>query len=192
MTDRIIPAIDKRRARRALSDHPISRELIEIVLRAAHWAPSCSNNQPWRFVAVNDPAMLVQVKGHLTRGNYWAAPSPLIIAVASRSDLDCEIPDGRTYYLFGCGLAAMNLMMQATELGLIAHPIAGFKQATIKNALGIPDAYELITLIILGYPSGDVSALSDKHQAEERSDRVRRPLDEVVSWNRWSFGKDRP
>ncbi|MBN1858215.1 nitroreductase family protein [Candidatus Bipolaricaulota bacterium] len=190
MTDRIIPAIDKRRARRALSDHPISRELIETVLRAAHWAPSCSNNQPWRFVAVNDPDMLGRVKRHLSRGNDWAKPSPLIIAVVSRQDLDCEIPDGRVYYLFGCGLAAMNLMVQAAELGLIAHPIAGFKQAPVKNVLGVPDSYELITLIILGYPSGDVSALSDKHQAEEASERIRRPLNEVVCWNRWTFATD--
>ncbi len=187
MSRPILPAIAARRARRALSNRPINQETIDTLFLAAHWSPSCSNNQPWRFVAVSHSETLAQVKEQLTRGNYWAAPSPLIIAVVSRSDLDCEIPDGRRYYQFGCGMAAMNLMVQATELGLIAHPIAGFKQAPIKNVLGVPDSYELIVLIILGYPGDDVSSLSEKHQSEEASERVRRPLSEVLCWNRWAF-----
>ncbi len=187
MSRPIVPAVAARRARRALSNRPIEPEVIDTLFRAAHWAPSCSNNQPWRFVAVNHPETLSTVKEHLTRGNYWAAPSPLVIAVVSRSDLDCEIPDRRRYYQFGCGMAAMNLMIQATELGLIAHPIAGFKQTPVKNVLGVPDSYELITLIILGYPGDNVSSLSEKHQAEEASERVRRPLNEVLCWNRWAF-----
>ena len=187
MSKPIVPSVAARRARRALSHRPVEPEMIDTLFRAAHWAPSCSNNQPWRFVAVNDPDALGAVKEHLTRGNYWAGSCPLIIAVVSRSDLDCEIPDGRRYYQFGCGMAAMNLMIQATALGLIAHPIAGFKQAPIKDALGIPDSYELIVLIIVGHPGGDVSSLSEKHQAEEASERVRRPLNEVLCWNRWAF-----
>jgi len=187
MDRQIVAAIAARRARRALSNRPINQESIDTLFLAAHWSPSCSNNQPWRFVAVSHPETLAQVKEHLTRGNYWAAPSPLIIAVVSRSDLDCEIPDGRRYYQFGCGMAAMSLMVQATELGLIAHPIAGFKQVAIKNILGVPDSYELITLIIVGHPSDDITNLSEKHQAEEVSERVRRPLDEVICWNRWDL-----
>lgn len=192
MTEPIVPGIAARRARRALSDRAIDRDHIDAMFRAAHWAPSCSNNQPWRFVAVTDPNVLDQLKGYLTGGNYWAKPSPLIVAIASRSDLDCEIPDGRRYYQFGCGLAAMNLMVQATDLGLIAHPIAGFKQSPIKRVLGIPEVYELIALIIVGHPGGEVSSLSEKHLAEETSDRVRRPLNEVVCWNRWALAEEAP
>jgi len=183
----ILRPIEARRAKRALSDRPTPRETAEALLRAAHWAPSCANNQPWRFIAIDDPGVLDRVKEHLSGGNYWAKPSPLIIAVASRADLDCRIPDGREYYAFGCGMASMNLMLQATELGLIAHPIAGFKQAPIKDVLEIPDPYQLITLIILGHPNEDHSELSDKHRLEETSERTRRPLDEVVSWNRFKF-----
>lgn len=183
----ILKPIEARRARRALSDEPIDRAIVEEILRAAHLAPSCANNQPWRFVAIDDPRVLDLLKDHLSGGNYWAKPSPLIVAVASRPDLDCQIPDRREYYAFGCGMAAMNLMLQATELGLIAHPIAGFKQAPIKGVLEIPDSYQLITLIVLGHPNEDHSGLSDKHRTEETSERIRRPLDEVVNWNRFEF-----
>jgi len=163
-----------------------------MLLHAAHLAPSCTNNQPWRLIAVDDPETLATVKEGLTRGNYWASPAPLIVAIASRVDLDCEIPDGRQYYLFGCGLAAMNLMLQATWMGLIAHPIAGFKQRPIKEVLAVPENYTLITLILVGYPSEDLEALSDKHREEEVSARVRRPLDEVVAWNRFAFEDPSP
>ena len=188
----ILKAIEDRRARRALSDQPIDRETTETILRAAHLAPSCANNQPWRLIAVDDPEVLSAVKGSLTKGNSWAAPAPLIVAVASRVDLDCRIPDGRDYYLFGCGLAAMNLMIQATQLGLIAHPIAGFRQRELKPVLGVPEEYAVITLIIVGYPSDDPSRLSEKHLAEETGPRVRRPLDAVVSWNRFDFDDPPP
>jgi len=183
----VLKSIALRYARRSLSDEPITRQTAELLLRAAHLAPSCANNQPWRFIAVDDPGVLDRVKEHLSGGNYWAKPSPLIIAVASRPDLDCRIPDGREYYAFGCGMAAMNLMLQATELGLIAHPIAGFRQAPIRAVLEIPDSYQLITLVILGHTTEDHSGLSDKHRAEETLERTRRPLDEVVSWNRFAF-----
>jgi len=190
--DHILRAIEERRARRALSDRPVDRETAETLLRAAHLAPSCANNQPWRLISVDDPEVLSAVKASLTKGNSWAAPAPLIVAVASRVDLDCRIPDGREYYLFGCGLAAMNLMIQATQLGLIAHPIAGFRQRELKPVLGIPEEYAVIALIIVGYPSDDPSRLSEKHLAEETGPRVRRPLDAVVSWNRFDFDDPPP
>ena len=187
MSEHLISAIESRRARRAITDQSIDRETLDVLFRGAHLAPSCANNQPWRFVIVEDEAVLDRVKEHLTGGNYWAKVSPAIVAVASRVDLDCQIPDGREYYLFGCGMAAMNLMLQATELGLIAHPIAGFKSKPIKEILNIPEDFTLIALIILGHPTQDHGGLSEKHRGEETGPRDRLPLPDVLSWNRFDF-----
>jgi len=188
--EEILPAIEARRARRAISDRPIARESVERVLQEAHFAPSCANSQPWRFVAVDDPEILARVKDHLTGGNYWAKPSPVIIALTSKPQLDCQIPDGREYYAFACGMAAMNLMLQATDLGLVAHPIAGFKQKPIKSVLGIPADYTLIALIVLGHPAESLESLSEKHRAEEIAPRSRRPLRDVASWNHLDLSAD--
>jgi len=187
MPEQVLPTIKSRRARRAITDQPIDRKTLEILLKAAHLAPSCANNQPWRFVVVEDECVLSQIKEHLTGGNYWAKVSPAIVAVASRVDLDCQIPDGREYYLFGCGMASMNLMLQATKLGLIAHPIAGFKSKPIKEILNIPEDFTLIALIILGHSTQDHGGLSEKHRAEETAPRDRRPFFDVASWNRFDF-----
>jgi glutaredoxin-dependent peroxiredoxin len=182
----ILADIERRRARRALSPEAIAREDVETLLAAAHLAPSCNNSQPWRFVVADDPDTLEKVKGALSGGNYWAKQAPVIIAVASRRDLDCMLSDDRDYFLFGCGMAIGNLMAQATSMGLIAHPIGGYKPELVKAALGIPESYVVITLVIVGRP-GDVAQLSDKHRAIELGPRERRPLEAVAAWNAFPF-----
>ena len=187
----ILKPIENRRARRALSDRPIPRKTAETLLRAAHLAPSCFNNQPWRLIAVDDPETLTAIKNAMPGANYWAGPSPLIVAIASRRDLDCALSDSRDYFLFGCGMAIGNLMTQATEMELIAHPIAGYKPTVVKEILGIPAEYTLIALVIVGHP-GDPDQLSEKHRAIELGPRDRKPLDQVVRWNRFEFNDPIP
>ncbi len=183
---RLNPLIASRRARRALSEAHVSREEIETMIEAAHLAPSCFNNQSWRFVAIDDPETLSAVKAAMPRGNYWTGPAPAIIAVYSKPDLDCQLSDKRDYYLFDCGMAVSNLMMQATQMGLIAHPIAGFKPVVVKEILGIPNDHVLITLVVIAQP-GDPEKLSEKHREEELGARERKALAEVLSWNKFKL-----
>ncbi|MEA3239017.1 MAG: redoxin domain-containing protein [Candidatus Bipolaricaulota bacterium] len=179
------PVIAARRARRALSEELVSREEIDTLIEAAHLAPSCFNNQPWRFVAIDDPETLTAVKAEMPKGNYWTRPAPAIIALASKCDLDCKLSDNRDYFLFGCGMAASNMMVQATQMGLVAHPIAGFDPIKTKEILGIPEDYTLITLVVIGR-QGDADVLSEKHREAELGARERRPLTDVLFWNQFN------
>jgi len=185
----ISPPIRVRRARRALSTDALSDEEVNRLLEAAHLAPSCFNNQPWRFV-VAQGERLEEVKEALSGGNYWAKRASVIIAVASHRDLDCKLSDGRDYFLFCCGLAVESLLLQATQMGLIAHPIAGYNPMKVKGTLHIPDNYVLITLVIIGKP-GDPGTLSDEHRERELGARDRKPLEEVVAWNHFSFDRQK-
>ncbi len=180
----INPLIQVRRARRALRPDPIPKEALQRLVEAAHLAPSCFNNQPWRFIIVSGED-LEQVKEALPGGNYWAKVSPAIIAVASHRDLDCKLSDNRDYFLFDCGMAVGFLMVQATQMGLVAHPIAGYDPIAVKQALNIPDDHVLITLVVIGKP-GDPHTLSEKHRAIELGPRERRPLSEVLFWEKMS------
>ncbi|HUV06528.1 MAG TPA: nitroreductase family protein [Spirochaetia bacterium] len=182
--DELIKEIESRRARRALSATPVPREVTERIIRAAIYAPSCANNQSWRFVVVDGDVALEKVRDGLTGGNYWARESPLVVLVCTRADLDCQLSDNRNYALFDAGLATENLILQAFKEGLVAHPIAGFRPTEIKTAFEIPEDYTLITLVIIGYP-GEESHLSEKHLEQEHGERVRKPEEEVVSFNRW-------
>ena len=158
----VFQAIKIRRAYRALEPAAISKELIEDLALSAQKAPSCFNNQPWRFVFVSDPLKMTDMQSALSGDNRWAHRASMIIAVFSKREDDCIIRD-REYFLFDCGLAAAFLILRATELGLVAHPIAGFSPKKTREILGIPKEYKVITLIIVGKKSAkDLTNLTDK------------------------------
>ena len=187
--DKLLREIQERRAKRALDTRKVPEDVIKRIMAAATWAPSCFNNQPWRFIVIESEKALDTVKGYLADGNYWAQKSPFIVLAVTENELDCRLSDNRNYALFDVGLAVESLVLQAVKEGLVAHPIAGFKPVPLKKALGIPEEYTLITLVILGYP-GDESHLSEKHLELEHGERDRKPLEEVVMFNKWTLDKE--
>ena len=177
--------IQKRRAYRSLVSTEISDDLIEDLARNAQLAPSCFNNQPWRFVFVRSPKMLERMHEALSSGNAWAKAASLIIAVFSRPEDDCIIRD-RIYHQFDCGLGAGFLILRATELGLVAHPIAGFSPKKTREILEIPEEYRVITLIIVGKHAEKISAvLSDDQKRAEKKRPNRKKLSEYVFIDRF-------
>jgi len=178
-------AINKRRAYRSLDPVPITNELIEDLAKSAQLTPSCFNNQPWRFCFVYDKEMLEKMKTILSKGNEWAYSASMMIAVFSKKEFDCIIHD-REYYLLGCGMAIGLLMLRATELGLVAHPIAGYSPKKVREVLGIPDEMNVITLIMIGKHSATISpVLSEKQVKDEKQRPDRFPLEKFVYLNHY-------
>jgi nitroreductase len=178
-------AIDKRRAYRSLDQIPITKELIEDLAKSAQLAPSCFNNQPWRFVFVYDNETKEKMKAVFSKGNEWAYAASMYIVVFSKKEFDCIIHD-REYYLFGCGMAVGLLMLRATELGLVAHPIAGYSPKKAREILGIPDEMNVITIIMVGKHSETISpVLSEKQVLDEKQRPPRFALDKFVYHNKY-------
>lgn len=183
---KVIEAIEKRRAYRSLAPVEITLDLIQDLAESARISPSCFNNQPWRFIFIRDAGTIVSMREALSSGNEWAFDASMIIVVFSRKEDDCMIK-GRIYHQFDCGLAAGFLILRATELGYVAHPIAGFSPKKTRAILGIPDEYDVITLIIFGKRAESISSvLSDKQKASERRRPSRKKLDEFVYIDRYS------
>ncbi len=184
----VYQAIQNRRAFRALKPAVISLELMEDLAKCARLAPSCFNNQPWNFVFVSEPQRLVEMQEALSEGNKWAFDASMIIAVFGKKEDDCIIRN-RIYYQFDCGLAAGFLILRATELGLVAHPIAGFSPKKTRGILGIPEDYKVITLILVGNKSDELSSiLSEKQISWEKKRPRRKKLDEFVHIDKYSSG----
>ena len=176
-------AIKQRRAYRSLSPVKISTDLIADLAQSAHLSASCFNNQPWRYVFVYEPTMLTQMHEVLSSGNEWAQKASLIIAVLSKKDYDCVIHD-RVYYHFDTGMATAFLLLRATELGLVAHPIAGYSPKKTRAVLHIPDDLEVIALVIVGKHADTLNpVMSDKQKQEEKQRPRRLPLDKIVFHN---------
>lgn len=124
----------------------------------------------------------------LSKGNEWATAGSMIIAVCSKKDLDCLLK-GREYYLFDTGMVTGFIVLKATELGLVAHPIAGYDETRVKEVLGIPEGVRVITLIIVGKHSETMgSLLSDKQKEIEKERPERLPLEKFAYINRFAEG----
>ena len=179
-------AIEKRRAYRSFDPIDVSRELVKKLAEVAQITPSCANQQPWRFIFVYDQNKLKELFTALSKGNKWVEKASMIIAVFSKPELDCIIGE-RLYYLFDTGIATAFIILRATELGLVAHPIAGFKETKAKEILKIPNEMRLITLVIIGKHSKDINPiLSDAMKLGEKQRPPRRKLEDLVFINNYN------
>jgi nitroreductase len=181
----LMEIIKMRRAYRSLQPVAIDENMVRELATAASLSASCFNYQPWRFVFAFDKEVLGRLLGAMSKGNGWTQAASLIIGVCSRKDLDC-VSKEREYYLFDTGMATAFLILRATEMGLVAHPISGFDEALAKEALGIPADMRLITLVNVGKHLLPANALLSEKQAEiEKTRPERLPLTEIMRLNRY-------
>ncbi|HRR61754.1 MAG TPA: nitroreductase family protein, partial [Spirochaetota bacterium] len=107
----------------------------------------------------------------------------MIIAVLSKEKDDCVLKN-RIYHQFDTGMATALLLLKATELGLVAHPIAGYDEPTVHEVCNIPDEYTVITLIIVGKKDDHThDNLTDWQKQSEQKRPPRKPLDEFAFHN---------
>ena len=175
MSKKLIELLFARKASRAISSEKLTGEIIDELMNAAQLSASCFNKQAWRFLFMISEDALQKGRRAISEGNSWAKTAPLLIAGFSKPDLDCQLKDGRSYYLFDLGMATQLILLQATELNLIARPMAGFSPEIIKKEFDIPDEYEIYVMIAVGY-EGDLSQLSEKLQEISKAPRTRNPL----------------
>jgi nitroreductase len=171
----VIDILNKRKASRAFSEQALEPEIVDKLMNAAQLSASCFNNQPWRFLFLTEHEALEKGRKALSPGNSWGKIAPLLIIGFSKKDLDCQMKDGRSYYLFDLGMTVQLILLQATELNLVARPIAGYSPQVLREEFKIPEEFEVYIMIIVGY-EGDINKLDQKLQEKSRAPRTRNPL----------------
>jgi len=170
---------------RAYSSQPIESEKIFALFEAARWSPSGGNVQPWAFVVVTpDDASTHQglVAALTGRNPLWAGQAPaLVVAIAQ---LNPEKPAAHRYAYYDLGQAVAHLSIQAEAMGLAAHQMGGFQPEQVRELLHIPEGYEPMTIIAVGY-LGKVDDLHPELRERETAPRTRKPLQDFVFGNRW-------
>lgn len=138
-------AIRRRCSIRKYRSRAIPRRLIERVVNAGRLAPTAWGKQPWEFIVVTDPDMRSKI-ANMTDYGKFIRKAPACIAVF------CE--ETQFYLEDGCA-ATENVLIAATALGLGTCWVAGDKKSyaeTVRETLGVPQSYRLISLIPIGYP----------------------------------------
>ncbi len=178
--------IASRKSVRAFSAKPIEKEKILAMLESARWAPSCGNNQPWRYILVDKEASSrPALEEALAKGNSWAKAAPLLVVVAGRAEDDC-LSNEVKYVYYDCGMSVMQFVLEAEHQGLRAHQMAGWEGEKVRAALAIPPEYQPIVLFAVGY-EGRLEELEPGLKEKEMRPRTRKELREIAfegSWGR--------
>lgn len=180
------PLIRERWSPRAFSGLPIEDSALLLLLEAARWAPSCFNEQPWRFVVAKrqDEEAFQKLLSCLHESNQrWAGQAGVLLLATTRTSFSRNDQPNR-HASHDLGLAVAQLSLQATALGLRVHQMAGFSGERARELYGIPDAYEPVTAIAVGHP-GRPEDLPEDLRARETQRRERRPLAELAFAGVW-------
>jgi len=164
-----------------ISGRKIESEKINTILEAARLAASARNMQPWRFIIVQGEKAVEALAHAFGESNLVISQAPVIIIACARPG-DDVMHDGKEYYLFDVGLAVANMLLAATDLGLVTHLMAAFKEGEVKRILHIPDDVRVVIATPLAYP---LEASYDEAASERLSQRTRKCLKEVSYFNRW-------
>lgn len=176
--------ISERWSPRTFADRPVEREKLYSILEAARWAASAANQQPWHFIIAtkentDDHERLVATLWDLNIR--WAKHAPVLILVVAKL---YDRPGKEYTSFYDAGMAVGNLVTQAVDLGLVTHQMGGFDPDKARATLGIPQGYQPLAMIALGYP-GTPDVLPDDLREREHAPRHRKSLEEFVFEGRW-------
>lgn len=183
--------VRRRWSPRAFDDRPIESRVARSLFEAARWAPSAGNGQPWSFIVADrsrDPEGYARMLALLNpRNQTWAQKAPLlVIGVVQR--LRDEGKEHRLA-LYDLGLAVENLVLQAVDLDLAAHQMAGFDYQRAREVYAIPAEHEAVVAIALGY-QGDHEMLPGDLRERELVARQRKPLSSFIYSGRFGSSAD--
>lgn len=167
---------------------PVSHAQIITLLEAARWAPSSYNDQPWRFIVCNkntDSDAWQKAFDCLMPSNQaWVANVPVLILGCANSVLDINQQANR-FAQYDTGAAAINICLQATHIGLMAHQMGGYHADKAREAFAIPAQYTPMSMLAVGY-AGEQTQLSTDLYERDVAPRKRKPLSEIVFDGVWS------
>lgn len=179
--------IAKRWSPRAFADKPVERDKLRSLLEAARWAASSFNEQPWHFIVASkeQPEEFQRLLECLVDGNIaWAKEAPVLMLSVAKLNFERNGKPNR-HALHDLGLAVGNLSLQASALGLYLHQMAGFHVDKARETFKIPEGFEPVTAIALGYV-GDAHTPHDGLRDNESPPRSRKKLADFVFEGKWA------
>ncbi len=173
--------IQKRWSPRDFSPRGVEREKLTAIFQAAQSTPSSFNEQPWAYIVAEkeNPADFERILNALApRNQEWARHAPVLIVSLAKQNFEV---DGRTNHhaLYDLGAASAHLTFQATALGLHVHQMGGFSREKIKEEFSVPQGFEPIAVLAVGY--------FDETKSLPAAIRKRKPVKDFVFESHWGI-----
>ncbi len=165
----------------AYAERTVDETTLRSLFEAARWAASSYNEQPWSYIVATreDPDAFGKLVSCLSEPNRpWAKrASALAIGVVSRLFRRNGKPNRAAVH--DLGLAAGNLLVEATARGLWVHQMIGIIPERARELYEIPEHHEAYTALAIGH-LGDPDELPEDYAKRDRAERTRKPLREFV------------
>jgi nitroreductase len=178
--------ITKRWSPYSFDARSVTDEDLRSLFEAARWAPSSYNEQPWNYIVAKkeNPEEFQRLLSCLVDGNQvWAKAAPVLaLGIAKLRFARNDQPNRAAIH--DLGLAAGNLVVEATARGLWVHQMIGILPDKAREIYAIPEGYEPLTGIAIGY-AGDPKALPEGLRERDLARRPRKPLKEFVFGQTW-------
>jgi len=169
----VLSVIHSRKSVRHFTEQKVSREQLEILLRAGMAAPTAVNRQPWAFVAIDSREVLDSLSSNLSNNAILKRATAAIVVCGDMNKVFERLPD---FWIQDCSAASQNILLAAEGIGLGAVWIGVFPNDSrvnkVKSVLNLPDNLVPLNIIAIGYPTG-VEKPKDKWKEEN------------VIWNRF-------
>jgi nitroreductase len=170
----------------AFQDRPVPEADLRALFEAARWAPSSYNEQPWSYIVATKeiPEQFEPLLSCLVEGNQvWAQAAPVLALGIVRLRLARNDQVNRAA-VHDLGLAAGNLLVEATARGLFVHQMIGILPDKARELYAIPAGCEAWTGLAIGYRA-EPTQLSEALQVRELTPRQRKPLSQFVFSGKW-------
>lgn len=158
---------------RSYQPEKVDEEKLLKILEAGRIAPTGANRQPQRLIVVQEAEGLAKI-GKAT--NIFGAPLAVIVC-ADRMAAWKRGFDGKTIEDIDASIVTDHMMLQATELGLGSVWICAFKPDVISQEFYLPSNLVPVNILAIGYADG-------APQSPDRHDKLRKPLNETVFFER--------
>jgi len=168
-------------------DKAVSHDDLLALLEAARWAPSCFNDQPWRFIVCDKSTDADSWQDAFStlveRNQLWAKNAPVLVLSVAMANFNHNDKPNR-WAMYDTGAAATSLCLQATALGLIVHQMGGFDAEKARELFHLPSDCTPMAMMAIGY-QGDANMLDEDFKVTELAERSRVALYERFYAGRW-------
>lgn len=182
----ILPLFLERNASRAFSKESLAEEELMTLFEAARWAPSCYNNQPWRFVYVKkgDENWQMIFECLVEFNQSWCQYADVLVVVISKGifERNGKISESAS---FDTGSAWMSLALEATRRHIIAHGMKGYDTHKLATLLHIKPPFQIEAMIAIGKAGNKEELPEELRKMETASNR--KPLEEMVARGGFPF-----
>lgn len=166
MANQVFETVQTLMAVRQYDDRPIPAAVLRRIVEAAYLSASASNIQPWHFVLVEKREDLRKLGALVRTGPYIANAAAAVIVAYEKSAAKWGVSDASR--------AIQDMAIVAWSEGVGSNWAGGGGLEGVRTEFGIPEAYDVLAVVSLGYPKFRVIGR-----------KKRRPFDQVVSKERF-------